>query len=94
MAKEIRSYELVEGTTDEEAGKMKQQRRVEVLPVRQLRLVELEEHLRSDLADAVGLLRGAAEGRQLGAGTLRGRRCRRRGRADADSYLRARSSAH
>lgn len=29
MAKEIRSYELVEGTTDEEAGKMKQQRRVE-----------------------------------------------------------------
>lgn len=29
MPKEIRSYELVEGTTDEEAGKMKQQRRVE-----------------------------------------------------------------
>ena len=29
MTKEIRRYELVEGTTDEEAGKMKQQMRVE-----------------------------------------------------------------
>ena len=29
MTKNIRSYELVEGTTEEEAGKMKQQMRVE-----------------------------------------------------------------
>lgn len=29
MTKDIRRYELVEGTTDEEAGKMKQQMRVE-----------------------------------------------------------------
>lgn len=29
MTKDIRRHELVEGTTDEEAGKMKQQMRVE-----------------------------------------------------------------
>lgn len=29
MTKDIRRYELVEGTTDEEAGTMKQQMRVE-----------------------------------------------------------------